>query len=1092
MNSNLMQRCKKCLAFIIVLVMIISLCPVTAINAENKNEKWEYTLFAGSSESGSITVNAGNFCVNGDVATNGKIVSTGNMNINGKKTELVSKEMIYIFDKIDNTYFSSNNVNVHYDNYIIEKNNINVDEATEIIGEMKLTGNINISSAVKSYKNIYFYGDVENGSNAVIYSKYGNIVIESNNVNLSGFIYAPFGTVEITAQNVNLNNVVIIANVINIDCMSINANFSESVAKFVGNSSEGCSIPYNEWKYLEDTDSDDLPDLVEQVIIGSDYNNIDSDSDGLPDGYEVLSLGTSPIDFDTDENNVNDTDEDFDNDNLNNLNEYLSNTYPLISDSDDDDLFDGDEINTYYTNPLVVDTDSDGLDDGEESSFDCVSTNPDTDNDGVLDGDEIREQTLVHYVNDESSAVETVSVTMKVKGNINKTTSIESVMNKDMLCTEVVGLIGEPFSIETESKFDKAIITFKIDESKLVDTDFEDLLFLWYDEENEQFVELETNYNYNESFVSIETTHFSKYMIVDKNKWFEAWAVKFNYNPGNSYSGAPLVSYNTVLAIDCSGSMSSNDPITINSNINSATDAKTAKSCHRIEAAEGFIDNMNMSDKASVVFFTGSAQIAAELTDDKNALKLALQNVTSSGGTSFNAAITTSVDVLGEIDSPVSNANNRIILLSDGQSSVSDLILKTAVEHKIKIYTIGLGSGSNDSVLKYIAEQTEGEFYKAYTADELVGIYTEVGLDEEFDTTDTDGDGLYDAIETAGIRLINGKIIYTDPTLRDTDGDGLLDGEEIDPNICKNNIEIPSMGVKRGYYFRKYSNPNSADGDGDAYSDYDEVNQHDSNPNLNDVDLYRWGQGFVSVDYAGTEEWTNRGSNASYGGSQMWLFDDGNSTWYSQFGMDYIIQNYGCGLISTSDILLYLAKTNTQYETDETEQISKNGITNIDYNEYIEYVNDMNGRYLTVVNWVGVAGPNIKTGIETYSSVRKLDLKAKWCVSKEKMLPRIKEMLNNDIPVTFAIGPSVDKDAGVVFYTLQPQTNNPYNLVKDAGPVRGHYVTITGMMSDDISNKKILEISSWGKKYYIDYDEYMDYVDAESSHLFSNIVYITK
>ena len=65
-------------------------------------------------------------------------------------------------------------------------------------------------------------------------------------------------------------------------------------------------------------------------------------------------------------------------------------------------------------------------------------------------------------------------------------------MNKDILCSDVVGLIGEPFEIETTSKFDKATLTYVIDKSKLGDTEFDNLLFLWYDEENDNFVELDT------------------------------------------------------------------------------------------------------------------------------------------------------------------------------------------------------------------------------------------------------------------------------------------------------------------------------------------------------------------------------------------------------------------------------------------------------------------------------------------------------------------------------------------------------------------------------------------------------------------------
>ena len=79
-------------------------------------------------------------------------------------------------------------------------------------------------------------------------------------------------------------------------------------------------------------------------------------------------------------------------------------------------------------------------------------------------------------------------------------------------------LIGEPFEIETTSKFDKATLTYVIDKSKLGDTEFDNLLFLWYDEENDNFVELDTILDEENSTVSVETTHFSKYMIVDGNR----------------------------------------------------------------------------------------------------------------------------------------------------------------------------------------------------------------------------------------------------------------------------------------------------------------------------------------------------------------------------------------------------------------------------------------------------------------------------------------------------------------------------------------------------------------------------------------------
>ena len=47
------------------------------------------------------------------------------------------------------------------------------------------------------------------------------------------------------------------------------------------------------------------------------------------------------------------------------------------------------------------------------------------------------------------------------------------------------------------------------------------------------------------------------------------------------------------------------------------------------------------------------------------------------------------------------------------------------------------------------------------------------------DTTDSDGDGLYDVWEIRGMRAANGWVVHSDPYLRDSDGDGYWDNEEV-------------------------------------------------------------------------------------------------------------------------------------------------------------------------------------------------------------------------------------------------------------------------------------------------------------------------
>lgn len=155
-----------------------------------------------------------------------------------------------------------------------------------------------------------------------------------------------------------------------------------------------------------DTDNDGILDGIE-----------DADHDGLQDVSE-----TDPLDADTDDDGISDGDEDEDYDGVVDANE----TDPLDEDTDNDKLNDGlenglttgvftgnsdifsipyqgtngtwtaDSDPTTITNPLLADTDDDGIIDGDEDADkdgrrDASETdpnNPDTDGDGSEDGDD--------------------------------------------------------------------------------------------------------------------------------------------------------------------------------------------------------------------------------------------------------------------------------------------------------------------------------------------------------------------------------------------------------------------------------------------------------------------------------------------------------------------------------------------------------------------------------------------------------------------------------------------------------------------------------------------------------------------------------
>ena len=452
-------------------------------------------------------------------------------------------------------------------------------------------------------------------------------------------------------------------------------------------------------------------------------------------------------------------------------------------------------------------------------------------------------------------------------------------------------------------------------------------------------------------------------MVIDKYKWFEAWAVEFDYNPTGGASGAPTipVKYNTVLAIDCSGSMDWNDHISIKSGINSAYDALHPYTCNRITAAEGFIKYMNSDDETAIVLFTDRANIAAPMTTDKETLKLALQKMYSNGGTSFSAALNASIKQIDSAEKITNGANkNRIILLSDGDDNDSASMRNAAIqkckEKYIEVYTVGFGS-ANDNILQKIADETGGEYYKALEAKDIVDIFAKFGYMDDFDMTDTDGDKLPDAVETAGIRLQNGIIlqnvdsdglIFTDPTNPDTDGDGLLDGEEIDPTPCLKTVPVierdpsfcGSVLTQSSYYFKANSDPRKKDSDGDGYADgpIDSLTNgkfNDPRPLECDVFVYKLSdsENYVSIYNASGDKY--------YGGDQSWIGD-------SDYNNKEIYVGGGCSIAAACDFMIYLERNNPKY----TGLTGLPDVNNITKDQYIDFFYYIGSNYITPISFV--------------------------------------------------------------------------------------------------------------------------------------------
>jgi len=170
-----------------------------------------------------------------------------------------------------------------------------------------------------------------------------------------------------------------------------------------------------------DFEGDGLNNLQE-FTAGTDPWNPDSDNDGIFDGDEITFFGTDPTNQDTDGDGLLDGDE-----------VYLYGSNPAIQDTDGDGLLDGYEVNNQL-NPqdpgdAQIDFDGDGLNNLQEFTAGTAPWNPDSDSDGLLDGDEIN----IHATdpNNSDSDGDTISDGYEVDNQLDPLSTTDALLDKD-------------------------------------------------------------------------------------------------------------------------------------------------------------------------------------------------------------------------------------------------------------------------------------------------------------------------------------------------------------------------------------------------------------------------------------------------------------------------------------------------------------------------------------------------------------------------------------------------------------------------------------------------------------------------------------
>ncbi len=148
-----------------------------------------------------------------------------------------------------------------------------------------------------------------------------------------------------------------------------------------------------------------------------------------------------------------------------------------------------------------------------------------------------------------------------------------------------------------------------------------------------------------------------------------------------------------------------------------------------------------------------------------------------------------------------------------------------------------------------------------------------------------------------------------------------------------------------------------------------------------------------------------------------------------------------------------------------------------------EYLDDIHvlAQDFRVRGKLGITGFGLARRMNRIFRRENLPYRSKWSIGKKRLLRRLPEMLEADIPVLLSVGPG---------FFHKDQTLPLYRRAEDgkyvkASSMRDHYVTVTGAVEDGM-----LLISSWGQAYYMNFEDYIDHIRKYDNFLFSSILYI--
>jgi Ca-activated chloride channel family protein len=172
-----------------------------------------------------------------------------------------------------------------------------------------------------------------------------------------------------------------------------------------------------------------------------------------------------------------------------------------------------------------------------------------------------------------------------------------------------------------------------------------------------------------------------------------------------------------------------------------ATDVDPHRLAAAQDAADRFLDLVPAQVRVGLVTFSAEARVAMAPTTDRVALRRAIDRIKLGEGTAIGEAIFASLE---ELEADGEDIPGGIVLLSDGETTAGRSDREAAEEaasQGVPVTTIAFGTPdgtvtiggqtipvpANRDALEAIAETTGGEFFDAFTAEEVVKVFEELG-----------------------------------------------------------------------------------------------------------------------------------------------------------------------------------------------------------------------------------------------------------------------------------------------------------------------------------------------------------------------------